>query len=197
MTITANRPTRVGMISLGCPKNLVDSEIMLGQLREESEVEITTISMRRTSSSSTPAASSTRPSRSRSTRSSRSPSARARGCSGWSSPAAWCRSTAPICSRPFRRSTAFVGLDHLEQITAAVTGGVDDAAPVKRKMSVRLYEDLPRVLAQGNGARVSEGVRGLLESVHVLRDPADARQVPQPRRSTRSFAKRSRSRRRA
>src|SRR5258706_7124376 len=32
---------RVGMISLGCPKNLVDSEIMLGQLREESEVEIT------------------------------------------------------------------------------------------------------------------------------------------------------------
>src|SRR5438046_10464038 len=32
---------RVGMISLGCPKNLVDAEIMLGQLREESEVEIT------------------------------------------------------------------------------------------------------------------------------------------------------------
>src|SRR5438552_12988381 len=32
---------RVGMISLGCPKNLVDSEIMLGQLRQESEVEIT------------------------------------------------------------------------------------------------------------------------------------------------------------
>src|SRR5437868_15465683 len=33
--------TRVGMISLGCPKNLIDSEIMLGQLREESEIEIT------------------------------------------------------------------------------------------------------------------------------------------------------------
>ena len=32
---------RVGMISLGCPKNLVDSEIMLGQLRQESGVEIT------------------------------------------------------------------------------------------------------------------------------------------------------------
>src|SRR5438034_7681500 len=32
---------RVGMISLGCPKNLVDAEIMLGQLRQESEVEIT------------------------------------------------------------------------------------------------------------------------------------------------------------
>src|ERR1043165_7001484 len=32
---------RVGMISLGCPKNLVDAEIMLGQLRQESEGEIT------------------------------------------------------------------------------------------------------------------------------------------------------------
>ena len=32
---------RVGMISLGCPKNLVDAEIMLGQLREQSPVTIT------------------------------------------------------------------------------------------------------------------------------------------------------------
>src|ERR1700710_3094308 len=30
-TVPANRP-RVGMISLGCPKNLVDSEVMLGEL---------------------------------------------------------------------------------------------------------------------------------------------------------------------
>ena len=28
-----NPPRRVGMISLGCPKNRVDSEIMLGELR--------------------------------------------------------------------------------------------------------------------------------------------------------------------
>src|SRR4051812_10682010 len=40
--LSISKPVRrVGMISLGCPKNLVDSEIMLGQLREESEVEIT------------------------------------------------------------------------------------------------------------------------------------------------------------
>src|SRR3954468_15561536 len=54
---------------------------------------------------------------------------------------------------------AFVGLDHLEAITAAVTGSVD-AAPVKRKMSVRLYEDLPRVLTHGKShayRKVSEG----------------------------------------
>ena len=55
---------------------------------------------------------------------------------------------------------AFVGLDHLEKITEAVTGNVDDAAPVRRKMSVRLYEDLPRVLTQGTAhayLKVSEG----------------------------------------
>src|SRR5258708_24170990 len=55
---------------------------------------------------------------------------------------------------------AFVGLDSLEAITAAVTGRTDDAAPAKRKMSVRLYEDLPRVLAQGAAhayLKVSEG----------------------------------------
>ena len=54
---------------------------------------------------------------------------------------------------------AFVGLDHLEAITQAVSGDVD-AAPAKRKMSVRLYEDLPRVLTQGSGhayLKVSEG----------------------------------------
>ena len=32
---------KVGMISLGCPKNLVDAEIMLGQLQAETDVMIT------------------------------------------------------------------------------------------------------------------------------------------------------------
>jgi ribosomal protein S12 methylthiotransferase len=31
----AGKPRRVGLISLGCPKNLVDSELMLGRLRRE------------------------------------------------------------------------------------------------------------------------------------------------------------------
>jgi len=30
-----NRPLRVGLISLGCAKNLVDAEIMLGSLLED------------------------------------------------------------------------------------------------------------------------------------------------------------------
>src|SRR5713226_5366292 len=29
-----DRPLRVGLVSLGCPKNLVDSEVMLGLARE-------------------------------------------------------------------------------------------------------------------------------------------------------------------
>src|SRR4051812_35358603 len=37
---TPNRPIRVGLISLGCAKNLVDAEIMLGSLMKDS-VEIT------------------------------------------------------------------------------------------------------------------------------------------------------------
>src|SRR5947208_13950437 len=40
--MTTSAPVRrVGMISLGCPKNLVDAEIMLGQLKAESDVIIT------------------------------------------------------------------------------------------------------------------------------------------------------------
>src|SRR5580704_1259859 len=40
MTKTSNRPVRVGLISLGCAKNLVDAEIMLGSLLK-SGLEIT------------------------------------------------------------------------------------------------------------------------------------------------------------
>ena len=40
--VLSEKPVRrVGMISLGCPKNLVDAEIMLGQLRADSDVVIT------------------------------------------------------------------------------------------------------------------------------------------------------------
>src|SRR5688500_9560502 len=39
--VPAEKVRRVGMISLGCPKNLVDAEIMLGQLQAESEVVLT------------------------------------------------------------------------------------------------------------------------------------------------------------
>ena len=58
---------KIGLISLGCPKNLVDSEVMLGLAREAGH-ELTRMPRRPTCWSSIPARSSTRPSRSRSTR---------------------------------------------------------------------------------------------------------------------------------
>src|SRR5258708_12443684 len=151
---------RVGMTSIGCPKNLVDSEIMLGQLREESEVEITNDLD--------------------------SADVVIVNTCGFIDAAKqeWIDDILEVADRKGKgvqrlvvagcmvmkyradlqqaipEIDAFVGLDSLEAITAAVTGQIDDAAPAKRKMSVRLYEDLPRVLAQGAAhayLKVSEG----------------------------------------
>ena len=35
---TLNKATRIGFVSLGCPKNYVDSEVMLGRLEAEGHV---------------------------------------------------------------------------------------------------------------------------------------------------------------
>ncbi len=66
----ASRNPRVGFVSLGCPKALVDSERILTQLRARAMTSRRPTT-RPTSSSSTPAASSTTPCTSRSTRSAR------------------------------------------------------------------------------------------------------------------------------
>ena len=62
---------KIGLISLGCPKNLVDSEVMLGLAQRGGPRADAGRRRRPTCSSSTRARSSTRPSRNRSTRSSR------------------------------------------------------------------------------------------------------------------------------
>jgi ribosomal protein S12 methylthiotransferase len=147
------------MISLGCPKNLVDAEIMLGQLREESDVAITNdldeadvvivntcgfIDAAKQESIDTILEVAERKGKD---------VARliVTGC--------MVQKYRADLQQAIPEIDAFVGLDHLEAITAAVSGEVD-AAPVKRKMSARLYEDLPRVLTQGTGhayLKVSEG----------------------------------------
>src|SRR5213596_3516342 len=150
---------RVGMISLGCPKNLVDSEIMLGQLREESEVEITNdleqadvvivntcgfIDAAKQESIDTILEVAER---------------KGKGLERLIVSGCMVQKYRSDLQQSIPEIDAFVGLDHLEAITTAVSGDVD-AAPVKRKMSVRLYEDLPRVLAQGSAhayLKVSEG----------------------------------------
>jgi ribosomal protein S12 methylthiotransferase len=158
-TITPMR--RVGMISLGCPKNLVDSEIMLGQLRQESEIEITNdleqvdvvivntcgfIDAAKQESIDTILEVAER---------------KGKGLERLVVTGCMVQKYRSDLQQAIPEIDAFVGLDALEKITGAVTGiADDDAAPAKRKMSVRLYEDLPRVLAQGTAhayLKVSEG----------------------------------------
>src|SRR5438128_6367957 len=156
---TATAIRRVGMISLGCPKNLVDSEIMLGQLRQESEVEITNdleqadvvivntcgfIDAAKQESIDTILEVAER---------------KGKGLERLVVTGCMVQKYRSDLQQSIPEIDAFVGLDHLEAITTAVSGDVD-AAPVKRKMSVRLYEDLPRVLTHGTAhayIKVSEG----------------------------------------
>src|SRR5437867_4257163 len=150
---------RVGMISLGCPKNLVDAEIMLGQLRQESEVVITNeleeadvvivntcgfIDAAKQESIDTILEIAER---------------KNKGVERLIVTGCMVQKYRSDLQQSIPEIDAFVGLDHLEAITRAVSGDVD-AAPVKRKMSVRLYEDLPRVLTHGTAhayLKVSEG----------------------------------------
>jgi len=161
MTVEAAKPLRrVGMISLGCPKNLVDSEIMLGQLRQESEVVITSdldqadvvivntcgfIDAAKQESIDTILEVAGRKGKSLER-------LVVTGC--------MVQKYRTDLQEAIPEIDAFVGLDALEKITEAVTGEVNDAAPTRRKMSVRLYEDLPRVLIHGTThayLKVSEG----------------------------------------
>ena len=150
---------RVGMISLGCPKNLVDAEIMLGQLREESDVAITNdleeadvvivntcgfIDAAKQESIDTILEIAGR---------------KGSGVERLIVTGCMVQKYRADLQEAIPEIDAFVGLDHLEAITSAVSGDVD-AAPAKRKMSQRLYEDLPRVLTLGTAhayLKVSEG----------------------------------------
>jgi len=156
----ARSAKRVGMISLGCPKNTVDAEIMLGQLREDgyeltndlgdAEVVIVNtcgfIDAAKQESIDTILEVADRK---------RSGVRRlvVTGC--------MVQKYRTELQESIPEIDAFVGLDHLEKITAAVGGDApDDAAPVRRKMSTRLYEDLPRVLTSDRShgyLKVSEG----------------------------------------
>jgi ribosomal protein S12 methylthiotransferase len=150
---------RVGMISLGCPKNLVDAEIMLGQLRADADVTITNdldeadvvivntcgfIDAAKQESIDTILEIADR---------------KGKGLQRLIVSGCMVQKYRADLQESIPEIDAFVGLDHLEKITEAVTGDVD-AAPVKRKMSTRLYEDLPRVLVHGTShayLKVSEG----------------------------------------
>ena len=149
------------MISLGCPKNLVDAEIMLGQLQAESEVVLTNdleeadvvivntcgfIDAAKQESIDTILEVAER---------------KNHGLERLIVTGCMVQKYRTDLQQSIPEIDAFVGLDHLEQITAAVTGVAEgDLAPTRRKMSQRLYEDLPRVLVHGTAhayLKVSEG----------------------------------------
>ncbi|HEY0160487.1 MAG TPA: 30S ribosomal protein S12 methylthiotransferase RimO [Thermoanaerobaculia bacterium] len=152
---------KVGMISLGCPKNLVDAEIMLGQLQAESEVVLTNdldeadvvivntcgfIDAAKQESIDTILEIAEK---------------KGRGVERLIVAGCMVQKYRTDLQQSIPEIDAFVGLDSLDKITEAVTGVVrDDLAPTRRKMSLRLYEDLPRVLTQGTAhayLKVSEG----------------------------------------
>ncbi|MFP5247544.1 MAG: 30S ribosomal protein S12 methylthiotransferase RimO [Thermoanaerobaculia bacterium] len=153
---------RVGMISLGCPKNLVDAEIMLGQLKADAEhVEITNdldeadvvivntcgfIDAAKQESIDTILEIAGR---------------KGRGVERLIVTGCMVQKYRTELQESIPEIDGFVGLDHLEKISQAVTGlSEDELAPTRRKMSQRLYEDFPRVLTQGTAhayLKVSEG----------------------------------------
>jgi ribosomal protein S12 methylthiotransferase len=159
--VPAEKVRRVGMISLGCPKNLVDAEIMLGQLQAESEVVLTNdlddadvvivntcgfIDAAKQESIDTILEVAER---------------KGHGLERLIVTGCMVQKYRTDLQQSIPEIDAFVGLDHLESITSAVTGiAEDDLAPTRRKMSQRLYEDLPRVLVHGTAhayLKVSEG----------------------------------------
>jgi ribosomal protein S12 methylthiotransferase len=153
---------RVGMISLGCPKNLVDAEIMLGQLQadagnvvitndlEEADVVIVNtcgfIDAAKQESIDTILEIAEK---------------KGRGVERLIVTGCMVQKYRTDLQESIPEIDAFVGLDRLDKITEAVTGiAADDLAPTRRKMSLRLYEDFPRVLTQGTAhayLKVSEG----------------------------------------
>jgi ribosomal protein S12 methylthiotransferase len=160
--MTTRPRSRVGMISLGCPKNLVDAEIMLGQLQTDSDLELTSdiadadvvivntcgfIDAAKKESIDTILEVADR---------------KGAGVRRLVVTGCMVQKYRTDLQESIPEIDAFVGLDHLEEITAAVKGQAlsPDAAPIRRKMSARLYEELPRVLTHGNAyayLKVSEG----------------------------------------
>lgn len=160
MTLAVTK--KVGMISLGCPKNTVDAEIMLGQLQADAEHVVITndleeadvvivntcgfIDAAKQESIDTILEIANR---------------KGAGVERLIVTGCMVQKYRTDLQEAIPEIDAFVGLDHLEKISQAVTGlSAEELAPTRRKMSQRLYEDFPRVLTTGTAhayLKVSEG----------------------------------------
>jgi ribosomal protein S12 methylthiotransferase len=164
MTVAVAAPIkRVGMISLGCPKNLVDAEIMLGQLQSDSEQVVLTNDLEEADVVivNTCGFIDAAKQESIDTILEIAEKKNGRGVERLIVAGCMVQKYRTELQDAIPEIDAFVGLDRLDKITEAVTGiAENDLAPTRRKMSVRLYEDLPRVLTQGTAhayLKVSEG----------------------------------------
>jgi len=162
-------PVKVGMISLGCAKNLVDGEIMLGRL-QKSGVELTADATRadivivNTCGFITDAKRESIDSILEVARAKQSGDVRRLVVSG-----CMAQAYANDLLREIPEIDAFVGLDELESITAAVRGEMAAHIPDQRG-AVKVYDHHnPRVLSTGGYAylKVAEGCDNPCSFCHI------------------------------
>jgi ribosomal protein S12 methylthiotransferase len=164
--VSSENVRRVGMISLGCPKNLVDAEIMLGQLQADSAHAATNIEITNDLAEADVVIVNTCGFIDAAKQESidtilEIAQKKGHGVQRLVVTGCMVQKYRTDLQESIPEIDAFVGLDHLEKITQAVTGlSEEELAPTRRKMSQRLYEDFPRVLTQGTAhayLKVSEG----------------------------------------
>jgi ribosomal protein S12 methylthiotransferase len=162
-------PVKVGMISLGCAKNLVDGEIMLGRL-QKSGVELTADATRadivivNTCGFITDAKRESIDSILEVARAKQNGEVRRLVVSG-----CMAQAYADDLLREIPEIDAFVGLDELESITAAVRGEMAAHIPDQRG-AVKVYDHHnPRVLSTGGYAylKVAEGCDNPCSFCHI------------------------------
>jgi len=162
-------PVKVGMISLGCAKNLVDGEIMLGRL-QKSGVELTADATRadivivNTCGFITDAKRESIDSILEVARAKQNGDVRRLVVSG-----CMAQAYADDLLREIPEIDAFVGLDELESITAAVRGEMAAHIPDQRG-AVKVYDHHnPRMLSTGGYAylKVAEGCDNPCSFCHI------------------------------
>ncbi len=163
------KPVKVGMISLGCAKNLVDGEIMLGRL-EAAGVELTADATRadvvvvNTCGFITDAKRESIDSILEVARAKKNGDVRRLVVAG-----CMAQAYADDLLREIPEIDAFVGLDELESITAAVRGEIAAHIPDQRG-ALKIYDHHnPRVLSTGGYAylKVAEGCDNPCSFCHI------------------------------
>ena len=170
---------KIGFVSLGCPKNLVDSEVMMGQLVSRGH-ELTPhpdqadVLVVNTCSFIDPAKQEsvdTILEMAEYKKIGRAKKLIVAGCLVE-------RYRGDIL-RDMPEVDALIGTNELDRIAALCEGWADDTVP--DPAPAYLYHDLtPRILATPGHYAYIKIRGGLRPSLHLLRDPAVSRQVPQP-----------------